>query len=878
MARFTYGSKPANNPVGAGWTNGGVIRGTTRASRPKAWWLVKLGGRVGDQVSGGPNPDVSFHAYAANVSTWVPGAMLAETAAATITTFGNGSFGGATGTNIELAVTTPALVTPGQPVTLAAYGEGGNWSHGQDLSGAIMHQRTSLTDAPDPFSPSSSTPQGVMSLWAIGYDNTAPWIPIETVSPPSGGATTDTTPTIGIDFRDNEEALEGFTYGDLDMIGKYQIQVWDDAGTTLVEDSGQLTASGGQQSARRATWTAATLTSAWYTARARVWDLAGEPSPWQVWRFQVNASSMDADLAAGDVAIASPLRTTSVTPGVTYTWHHGSATAMTDAEYRIRQQDTDTVVRDPYQFAGALADGASTTFGGVTLFALASWGDLPRGKTYRYEVRGTTDGVTWSGWAPSAWFIVDKAPNTPFDHDPPAGRAFASLPVLSITATDDDDDSSDLSVSFKVRPYGSGSGTVVSGTPQYLGNNRWGIQSTTSEFTGLGNYEWAAVATDPAGLTGTQTAWTAVYYTSVPDIDFTLPAAPEDTITTGTPTLAWTVDRTQISYRLRLYRMSYTSWLAALLVEALGGSPFIRPPVDHDSGTIVSGTGAYAVPSGTLRNTIDYTMVLDVNTSDGLTTEVLTGFTLTYTPPDSVTSVAATPTVADFDVAGMPTQIVITHDAVTTDEPEFDSYVYRRTDLGSGETITLGLNTTLDATSWIDETALSGRTYEYSVQQRVWEDLDLLESNPATDEASITVRGVVMTVVAGGEGRVALRYFNRQQVTLQRDKIVRKSWAARGRVMTGPADGKRWRLVARIFQEDGASFTPDDILEAIAALGQPSTDPDGALIPKVVCVRDDLANLGFYTVLNTSWDRNSRGTVFEVDIDLQEIAWSGGAA
>jgi hypothetical protein len=893
MARFVYGSKPTGNPSGAGYTNSGVIRGTTRAGRAKAWWLLRLGGRVGDKVQGGPNPNVAFLAYEANKTTWRPEDKLAETAPITITTFGDASWGGATGANVEATVLTPILIPAGMPVTLAAYGEGGDWSAGQDLSGATMHQRTGLTDPPDPFGGPPGTPQGNMALWGIGYDTTAPTIPLETLIPPSGGFTTDTTPTVGVDFRSTEEELEGFTFGELDELTNYQIQLWNGAGTVKVDDSGFVTASPTEQSNRRASWTTSvTLSNGLAIAKARVWNKAGEPSDWHVWSFSVNASSVDVAIAAADIAIASPLRTTSPTPGVTITWHHGSGTAGTQQQFRIRQQDTDTIVRAAGTYVNAIANNATETITGATLFAGLSWTALPRGKVYRYEVQGF-DGTTWSGWNPGPWFIVNAAPNVPVALDPPAGKAFTSdsYPILRAVFSDNDDDPSILLPVWFVRSGGSGSGAQVTDTRTYQGNGVWAIPTDSGDFPAVGAYEWRCVATDAAGTAGTYSAWTAITRVTPVNIVWTLPvppASPTDptaVIATATPSLGWTVDRTQVSFRARVYQISFVDWFIGVLGEVLGGETFVRPPVLIDSDVVASSVGSWAIPSGKLRNLLDYTIVNQVTTSDGLTSETLSGFRLEYDPRPAVTNFTATAVSAAFDLDSTPSRILLSHDPVPASagapgtpwasDAEFGGYEYRRRDLATDEVETLGENRARATTTWWDDTALGGHVYEYSAAYTVRQDLDQVTSDPALDQAAVVIGGVVMDVVAGGEGRVALRYFAKApQVAPQRDRVVRKSWSAKPRITAGATDYRRWRATARVFQEQGATFTPTDLIAAADDLGRGYRDAAGQLVPKVVCLRDDLGDLGYYSVLSVQWERNTFGNVHEVDFDLIEVAWT----
>jgi hypothetical protein len=409
MAKVTIGSKPTSNPAGYGGFLGdtGYLRGTTFAGRSKPYWIVRLGGRVGKWTSSPAT--LRFGAYLANVSTWQPAALAVQTGTVSVTVLGNAATGNAGGANYELPVTAPVLIAASQPLTLSALGTGASWWHGQDNSGATMHERSGLSSLPNPFG-GSPRPEGTMSLWAIAFENTNPTIPTGTLEPAPGTTTIDPTPTIAFDFRDAEEVLEGFSLGQGDYLKKYQVQLY--AGATKVYDSGLVTASSAQRTARRVSVTIPSdIDPGLYKPRVQVWDAADAPSGWKEWTFT--------RVGAGSLVLTSPSgRINDQSPDIAWSYSHAEDLAMDRMIARITTP-AGAVVRSDFDFDFTVDPVDPST--GTMLFADTGWADLPAGNDYLVQARAVDTDAQPSPWSNALAFHVNAAPMEPTSLLPAAG-------------------------------------------------------------------------------------------------------------------------------------------------------------------------------------------------------------------------------------------------------------------------------------------------------------------------------------------------------------------------------------------------------------------------------------------------------------------------
>src|SRR5690606_18991485 len=143
---------------------------------------------------------------------------------------------------------------------------------------------------------------GRMSLWINIVANRAPNKP-SSLSPAPGSITSDSTPTIGASFSDPDEVFSGYSIGQADKMRAYRLEVLNQGKTSRLFDTGKVTASGAQQTARRAEATTQALEAGVYVARATFWDQFDTPSPQAEWTFTVNAGGTVADIGFDPSAI-----------------------------------------------------------------------------------------------------------------------------------------------------------------------------------------------------------------------------------------------------------------------------------------------------------------------------------------------------------------------------------------------------------------------------------------------------------------------------------------------------------------------------------------------------------------------------------------------
>ena len=274
------GYKPATDPVGWGDTTAGTMRGTTFPGRNKGYWIARIGGRVGKES--GTATTMRYAVFNANKSTSNPENRLGNTGTFSVNVIMADRVSGAT---FERNMLAPVFIPANQPINLAALGTGASWAHGQDHSGSLMYERGGLSGGlPTTFGSTNTRPEGKMALWAVAYEDAAPYIPLwipetEGVSPGHGHSTIDDTPTIEFDFRSTNESLPGFAVGNVDKLTKYQLQVYNSSKTTKLRDSGRVNANSTMIANRRVTWTVPTaLPPGQYVIRAQMFNTANTPS------------------------------------------------------------------------------------------------------------------------------------------------------------------------------------------------------------------------------------------------------------------------------------------------------------------------------------------------------------------------------------------------------------------------------------------------------------------------------------------------------------------------------------------------------------------------------------------------------------------------
>lgn len=817
----TIGYKPATHPSGwGGPATPGTMRGTTFAGRNKGYWISRLGGRLGRGGSG--DTTIAIAAYAADKNTWLPGARLGNTNAFVVKQLMADRVSGA---DHEHYVSGGPIAVPArQEVTLAALGTGNSWAHGQDNSGATMHERNGLGSLPTNFASTNSRPEGNMALWGIAFDDATPTIPLSLVSPGDGQSTIDDTPTIVAPFRSDNEVIPGYSAGQADKITKYQIQVYNAARTSKLHDSGRQNASPGMVTARAAEWTVpSALAPADYVIRAQVFNAMDTPSAWVEWKITV--------VGAGSVTLSQPSGVTNDdTPDINWSYSHKQGLAMDAMRVRIMNHNATSMVR-PDALIDFSPNPASPSTG-VVEWTSTPWAALPLGATYTALAQAIdTDGQP-SPWSAPLVFRVNAPPYVPINREPLPGAVLTAIPELSAMARDSDNEAATTPTVFEVRKVGSSTSVTQSGIYDRTAN-RWRLNLSNEGIIAPGDYdfwEWRTRSTDQYGAVGEWSSWITFEYASAPLVTV---IEPSGTIAVSNPAFDWDVDRAQTSYRVQLF-------------DANGGSP-IR---NGDSGWVTSTTTAHTFPSLLLRNNQEVTARIDVITTGNIPGSIEWDFDVAYTPPPTVTGVVAETITEPYDFTGTATSVKISWDEAGTDPVTFSGYLIHRVNTITGDVDQLAVIRDITQTEWVDNTPAAGVVYEYQVMQEVWVALDLIPSAAASDTAMVErIVGLVVTPVLGGGEGVALAFLDSVNVSPTTDTNVRKSWAPKPRISRGPMQYRVVDVSAIMPTRMEARFGMDDMLESLRGLAGSWVDAEGTVRARTVCIRlsDGRAIYGSFT-------------------------------
>ena len=193
----TFGRKPSGNDVGYGESYAGTARASIMGRPSANGWLYLFGGRVGRNT--GVTPNVTFGLYGTANGTTVTD-RLSQSAAFAASVVMTDHWSGADYTSKP---SVPYKVYSAYTYALAYITLGASLAHGQDNSGHTMHQNDGEAGLPSPFGSTNTRPEGKMALWAEIQNNRPPLLP-GNVSPPPDSLVTDSTPTIGADFRDED--------------------------------------------------------------------------------------------------------------------------------------------------------------------------------------------------------------------------------------------------------------------------------------------------------------------------------------------------------------------------------------------------------------------------------------------------------------------------------------------------------------------------------------------------------------------------------------------------------------------------------------------------------------------------------------------------
>lgn len=815
----TIGRKPGSVDSGYGVMNADTARVTYMGSFSTATWVTAVGARLGRYAGSNATAQVIYYDMAGPTSS--PSTLFYASSSKTISAYWPDSAGPAGGSNYEWSVT-GLPVAAGRKLGGGVRADTATLSHGQDNSGARMYFDDVATSAPNPFNEDSDSPQGKMSVWMYGVSNRKPNAP-GIVSPSSGATTIDPTPDITISFSDPDEA-----YGD--QFGKYRVELWNDANDTLLYTSGVVTTNPTQKSTRRATYTVpSTLAAGTYTVRAYTYDHFGVSSSARIWKFVVNTGGTFEDIAVRALDIAGTNAagvhiTNSVNPDPTGVWVHDSGQSTVTVEMRVVNYTTGAVVRTAAAVASVVADGGTFNAPYQDSGVGGSWANLPRGSTiYAFELRAEDALGSWSDWERGAPFMVNAYPVVAYESPTPADDAYTSeYPTITLTVVDDTDALGSHTAEF----LNSTDGVSFTYYPMVnVGGGMYQIVTTAAQFPALDTYEWSTRIEDAYGLV-TATSTRALNLVSPAVVTIT---APTGTITTGTPTVTATVDRTVSQYRV-------------VVTDDATGATTYDSGVQTGSGSSVS----HAIPAATLYNETDYTLGLWVKTSDTLETTEAGTFRVEYVAPAAMTNVALdTVASSDFDLGVMPQEpnVEMTWDIVevaTVPDAEWVGYLVTRTS-ADGEVVQWEIADRYQP-GMTDTTPAGGVEYTYTVQyQQVINDVDVVRSEPVNLTATVEIAHVTITSENPDDPAVTLHFWE--------DRGVSLNIGVEEVELLGQATPETWH--SRVdYDRISGTFTPisdtsgngfysaRQVVDAVRTLARPITDENGRVVPRSLTYRD----------------------------------------
>lgn len=867
----TLGRKPGSKDIGVGHMEPGRARGTIAGRVSAQGWVYQFGAHVGVQP-GQPSGHTAtyyqalYQASGGAITTLV-GQSVAGTTSRVMDWAGNGS-------NQTLKPTAPIRVWPGIDYAIPIRVASGNFAHGQDHSGTRMHDRTGAGSSfPSPFNASHVRPEGAMSSWVEIQNNRAPNKP-SSLSP-ANNALVVSTPTLGASFTDPDETLPGFSVGQADKVYRYRFEVWNSGKTSRLRDSGVVNAVSAQQTARRVTWTPSALPAGRYVARVTVWDMFNVPSATAEWTFTINAGGAieSPDVAQGSYASGWAdegqriLHHTAVGTAVSGTWTHSSNLPSDRIQFELRT-GSNTVIATGPELSIAASAGSMVQ----RTLSVAGLPALTPGQTYRVAMRGRDNVGLWTDWSVSEPFLVNAPPNAPSNLDPGPGAVRSERPLLRAIMSDPNDPTESLGTGFQVREQGdTGDGIYIPQERRAFVNGWHTAQPTEAEMPTHGIYEWRCRAGDPWGATGPWSAWQTLTYATPPVVTITS-HSDNDTITTGTPTFVWTVDKAQ------------SSW-AYVIRDRLTGFPA------HEEGPVSSTSDReVTVPVGVLHNATAYRLELTITSTEGLVGMATLDFEIQYPQPAALAWVTVEPTPGPFEQSmGQHewSRLAVSWPAVSeaeVDDERFAGYLVWRRSLMTGETVLMKTYAGRSETVFIDRTPRHAETYEYLVSYLVRENnLDLIESAPVSATGAVYLTQTVLCTLDDDDLGVPLRYWEARDADWMLDRETVPSWGTKPIGFAGPADSDEIVGHWQVMDEPQHGFTARDLIEATRRIAGVRQDGGGAwFYPRTVCYRDPRGRIGFMQIMNGGdIDRHFTAlgeitlVLAEVDVDQGESIEGG---
>jgi hypothetical protein len=441
------------------------------------------------------------------------------------------------------------------------------WRSGQPNYGIQLRaaSETDHTRSNDFMDRQSGT--SVRAYVVITYNtNNAPNAPVNLT--PTGGTLVNTlTPTFAGTRSDPDAG---------DYIRGYQIQAVNDAQTSTLWDSGQVSVSGSPTTFSRAFGTGGTLTSSlvgntFYRWRARTWDKENVVGPWSAYqRFKVNSAPLSPTVTIEQTPINDLL---TLTPTVRLTHRDPDPSDSNAFGYRI-------IVETEFGLnAGSTVwDTGDTDISGAPLSSVTrTLPTLAWGTGYRVRARTKDSNDSWGPYSANLSFAT-HTPGVPIDLSPTAGQVWPSLtPTFSGSRAA----SADTIQSYQIQVFQSDGITLVwdSGTQT---SGIVGGQSFSRIYAGPAlsfntQYRWRARITTQYGIT----AYAPLQvFNTVADATIATPTAP---VGTGIPSLTPTFTGTRTS-----------SAFNAFQIQLYPGAS-----TDTNLGTAINDTGTVSQASAT---------------------------------------------------------------------------------------------------------------------------------------------------------------------------------------------------------------------------------------------------------------------------------------
>lgn len=625
----------------------------------------------------------------------------------------------------------------------------------------LFYYRTDSTFPPvSPMGYTRTQYAGHAAIWLNYEPNVAPNTPGD-LAPADGSLQTTFTPTFTGNFRDDNEAIPGFSVGDADKLSAFDIEVYnDDTGAKVwgLYDEAATTSERTARAFSRVYAGSVPLASGTdYRWRCRVADEFGSKSSWTSWLYFTAGS--------GKVVVTSATpngKQETRTPGpFVAQWTHTGGLTASRARVIIRNENG-TIVR---QIASGgyvtLSPAVAANANASVSWAALAFADLVWGGTYTWEMSLYDSSGAWSAYSDRVAFTVNAAPSVPTNLSPSNDEAFSSRPTISCQCVDTDDTVA-TGLVVKVIIENDDTDTVVGTFSMSLKSgttDTWELALTGTHLAGYAAYKFRCYAGDGTLWSGNQTieanavksGEARFVYAAGPTVTITSPSDGAD-IATSTPSITWTA-ADQAVYRVSL--------------ELSDGSASV-----YNSNDIVSGLQTHAIPSGYLEDGGSYRVRVRV-----VDTLSLAGnsdwhyFTVTYVPPPDIEGFAGSPMLGDGDIdpslvllvwneadpgGNTPEYINITREPSSDTPVDVDDYGR------DSRKIRLARFSDFETTRFVDHTAPSGITMVYRISSYVRNGEDLIRSQLASVQVRLDFEHAVLHQVPDGsyepEHRIVLPY------------------------------------------------------------------------------------------------------------------------